>query len=443
MQEKKNWIKKVYWDDVREQVAAVNPEFAAEVDKLSPGKDLPLYHVAYSYGESLIKDGKLYIPNDEGEIVSINDSSVPQSLKDSFLYAPNMPISVLLKNTVELYLDFRNTPIPRIHMYPGRILALWGSLQRQSTTSLTVGNIWQISAGARSLIILPKFSYERSFDRVRKAFNLKLDNAHDNMFDQWNVFTELFRSDAFNESWQTELLFLPSVWNQKIHTDFAWQSLKIYLLERVLNDTDYLRDQHIFEFTVSKALAEKNMRPNPYLADTVKHLFLVNRGAFPAFKVATNDMAGPIARIQSIFADIYRLKQAPTMMHLDNMSNILSEGALYYSFNYPTVMEFSPKSHNVLNKLNDLREANHIYQVIKNYFLKSAQDFKGLPIYDSVVNRSFYFVHFDNHGHDEITESKDLPELDKNLYDDLQKYPDLPFCSTSQFFRGCIMLQKT
>ncbi len=41
---------KVYWQDVRERVATVEPVFTSIVDTISPGRDFPLFLAYYPYG---------------------------------------------------------------------------------------------------------------------------------------------------------------------------------------------------------------------------------------------------------------------------------------------------------------------------------------------------------------------------------------------------------
>jgi len=57
--DERNGLVKVYWENVRERVALVEPTFAKIVDELAPGKEFPLYLAYYPYG---MPSGELSFP---------------------------------------------------------------------------------------------------------------------------------------------------------------------------------------------------------------------------------------------------------------------------------------------------------------------------------------------------------------------------------------------
>jgi hypothetical protein len=432
----KTSIEQLTWKEARKDIARVKPAFSAKVDEISPDDSLKLYRVSYPFGSDILKNGKLFLPDGKGGTLPIDSPDLDKSIKDDLQYSPNMPIGMVINNSIELYSNVMERTIPWVPMFPGRIFSLWGMLQASETISMK-GNIWNIVAGSRSLLMLPKISQTGGYNRIKKLFSLQ-SAMPTGLTDQWPLFKELANTPAFEEPWHAELIFFSKEWSTKLHEP-DWMPLKYYLLHTGWLDTSFLRDQAVFNFAFSMALLEKNLKPNPYLTDTVKHIYSVGRSTSPGFCVAKDNLAGPVSRYQEVFADDYGLKFTPTMMH---SSYLNQTNPVYYSLEIPTTLAFSPKSRKASNKLSDIREIKHIERITSNYLVSDRLGISDSPLYD-IVNRvdySYYHSDFDAFG--EAQNTLELATLDKSITEEAKRFPSSDFCHTSPFLRGCIRIEQ-
>ena len=88
----------------------------------------------------------------------------------------------------------------------------------------------------------------------------------------------------------------------------------------------------------------RNLKPNPYLADTTQHLFNIAIGAAPGYTPAIDDEKLPLNILEKVFIESYGLaKYFPTFFH---PSIIISKKKNTYLL-FPTIPSthtFSPKS---------------------------------------------------------------------------------------------------
>jgi len=77
-------IEKTNWSDVRTQVKKLNPNLTEIIDRLDP--PYPLYKAPFPFGAEFIRQGRLFLPNDHGDIVSLNDAIISKEIKDELSY---------------------------------------------------------------------------------------------------------------------------------------------------------------------------------------------------------------------------------------------------------------------------------------------------------------------------------------------------------------------
>ncbi len=436
---KKAVLKKLTWKDVRKDVLKVNSGFVEQIDKIDPSDEFILYKISYPFGSKIIQDGVLQLPNKDGNLVSANDSQIDEDIKENLSYTSDMPIGLPLNRCLELYWMMGGQTIPFILMNPGRIFSLWDLLQPTHIPS-NQGKMWQIMAGARSLMFLSKTSSEEGYRRIKQAFNLH-SRTPNNLLDQWSLLRDLANSKHFDQDWSCDVLFFTKKWIDRFNSqDHVWKALKTYFLEVAWMETAFLRTQASYDVVFSRALAEKNLRPNPYLVDTVRHLYLIGRGCHAGFKVATDDIAAPVSQFQKIFSEVYRLRAMPTMVHLGIINQENPNEPIYYSLESPTLINFSPKSRKASNKMNQLREIRHIQKLTTDYILSNKLGVENTPIYDFFNNISYEYYHSDVDKFKELRFSTEIPRLDDALIKEAKKFPNLPFCNASMFLRGCVRI---
>ena len=426
------------WKDVRTDTMRVNPALAEEIDKLSPDDSFKIVKARYRYGQEVLKNGVLCLPDQDGYSRERSADEIHPEIRAAlFSNDPNfsMPMGLTLNNSMELFLSFNNRIIPFSIMYPGKIFALWGVLDLGH--SYQAGQIWSINAGARSVFILPKISEITSFWRLKKEFGLKEEMPRA-LEEQWNIFAELAQRQT-KDPWQLEVIYFSKKWLEQ--KSGSWELFRSFLMTTVWNSTGFVRNNIIFEFIFSSARQSKKLKLDPYLADTIKHLYGINSGFYPGFVFADDDMLAPINFLQKVFASIYELKYAPTFMHLDYLGRTNKD--CYYSLQLPTLVEFAPKNRTETTNILGLHQINTTIQQFFSYIIKDRPDLHQGPIFDWVKNaHPIYFHYRPKKFTDTILSTHLLPKFDKTLKLSLQKYRKLPFCDASIFLRGCIQIKK-
>ena len=98
---KVKWLEELTWQDVREDVAAKNPEFAQAADQLNPQGDFKVYKVRYPFGCPIIKNGIFHLPIN-GVLTAINDPKIPSELRELNYNNDSTPFAMLLDRAAEL-----------------------------------------------------------------------------------------------------------------------------------------------------------------------------------------------------------------------------------------------------------------------------------------------------------------------------------------------------
>ena len=426
------------WAEVRADIAVVNPSLAAVIDQMNPGSEYSLYKLKCPWGQHLLQGGKLLLPNQASKWVEIDDPSIDSKIADDLNYNNNMPLGVVIKKSIELYINVLGRVIPWVFITEGNLFGLWVSLQPVATTNHT-GKISNIVSGSRSALFLPKISDATSFRKLKKTFSLQCRIPVD-LTDQWPLLQELVKHPEFPGHWESEVIYFSKKWLEP-NSSIAWRAFKNHLLEIAWNATSYLRNQVIFDIAFSCALEEKNLKPNPYLTDTVKHLYALGQKSFPGYRIARDNHVVPLDALQKIFIDVYGIKYLPNMIVPGYLTND-PMNPIYYSLEVPTLMSFSPKSRKTASKLGDLREVRHIMQRTVDYLVEDKLRLHETPLYKLVNDIDFSYFHTDLDMYNETEKTIDLLKLDDNLIFEQDKYRDKEFCDTSPFLRGCVKIAK-
>src|SRR3990167_1558640 len=200
-------LQKLTWDSCRERVYAVSAPLATIIDALSPGEDMPLWQVSYPYGAE-VDDGQFYYPH-ENKLALLTDAHLPKELKADFSYAGlETPAGVMLRNSIELFIETPDRVIPHAVFMPGDVFALWKWLDPQAVvhpTPLMCG-----TAGARSIFMLPNISDLAAHKKLRQDFNVR-QSPPNQLMDQWSLFTALAKHSAAAATWRAEAILFPGI----------------------------------------------------------------------------------------------------------------------------------------------------------------------------------------------------------------------------------------
>jgi hypothetical protein len=429
-------IQKFSWKDIRKQVYNVNPILVDTIDALDPDQ-FYLYKVSYPYGSVIVENGIFQIPLPDGSIVPLDNPIVSKELKTDFEYANGgLPAGVVLKNSYELFINTKNTILPILVTQPGSIVALWKELE--AVSHFHPIRMFSIYAGARCVFMLPNISDLALHKNLKRDFNVRQPPPK-NLLDQWDIFKTISQHPDAKCNWTTELLFFSGKWFEKIKNDKAWQSLYLLLLKDAWNSCAYERNRMFYDFTVSCAQANRNLKPNPYITDTLRHLLMIGLGTGVGFSVATSNIFAPVDVFQKIYLESYGLRRyVPTMMHPVHFSMDQLSNPAYYSLTLPTTLAFSPKSRKISSTLHDLSELKHILTIFFDEVRRSHLKIEDTVIGRLATNMDFEFFHSKHDRHGEIKPTREIAQGDKALLQHLNQYENREFAESGAFIRGCV-----
>jgi hypothetical protein len=410
----------VTWDEARASVKKVNPEIAEIIDRLSPSKSLTLLKLKYDFGKLIVNEG----------IFQIEEKNLPQKLKEKISYRA-IPLCLLLNKSSEVFIKNNIIVTPLNILLPGNLFGLFELLDYMfDIDSLP---IWNVSAGARSVFMLPKLSDTSGLKRLKMEYNIKnVEDSFANFSDHCLAFSQISQHPTFNSiNWNTEILVFTKDWFEKKHlNDPAWQEFTRYLYMQGWKQAQYAIQKiklSVLWQESSHKFAKKNIKPVTYISDTLKHLFSIMLGFSPAFRpIVDSDLLMPAKKIQEAIMNVYELKNyhptimAPYFLNKENSS-------VYYSLSHPTLTEGCKEkqtSSTIMTQLKNLK------LLVETCMESLAED------HDWLSDSRFDYFHVEDDFHKEIKSSKLIPEHDPSFIENHGKQ----FCYNSAFWRGCINL---
>lgn len=438
---------KVYWKDVHARVAKIDPIFADLVNALSPGRSYPVFLAYYPYGELKGDTKDLFIPKIKGGIYRLSDPSAPKDVIQHLGYGKNdSPFGMVLEKSLEVYIDLpnENITIPYLIYKPGTFFPFSRILSRKNNRTYTPNGILTISSGARSIFMLPNIGCNTQHSRLQLDLNIQKSSPK-SLYEHWYLFKEIINSKQTTCDWRSCLLYFSEKWVQMLLNDPAWLSLKMYLHELAWRQYEYERNRFYYNFIFSFIQKKRNLKPNPYLADTVAHLLTTTLGATPGYAPALDEEQIPLEIIQKAYVESYGLKKYyPTIMQPVHYVFEKETHPIYYSLNYPSTQVFSPKSRKISSTLLEMRELSHILKIFIEE-LRKENSFCSDTIMSEVARKAeFFYFHNEKDRYQIIHHSKEILNLDKrfNIVSAKCKVRGAKFAADASFLRGCIAVKN-
>ncbi|OGT05808.1 MAG: hypothetical protein A2103_04935 [Gammaproteobacteria bacterium GWF2_41_13] len=438
-------IEALNWSQARSYLHGLNDELANIIDELNPSKRYTIYKARYPYGSEILKNFIFQFPSHDGQFISIDDPRIPSALREDLGYNYNTnPAGILLNKAIEIYVEVEHRIVPFSVVYPGGVFGLWKILDIPPISHCPPQFCWGMTAGARSIFMLPQISEANAHSKLRKEFHINADKPR-GFQDHQHVFTEIANSSIFPSPWSLDVLFFSKAWFEKIHTmDKAWLKFNHYMFQRGWHSSEFWRNSFIWDLTFTRIQSYRHLKPTPYISDIVKHLFTIGVGALPGFAPAMNDELAPISGLQQVYLDCYQLKNryAPSIIVPAYFNAQKGVSPVYYSLQYPTAMELSPKTNRRQGVTNDLFA---IKSLLNNYLLELSQHrlhLESTPIDEISKSLRFRYYHADvgEGKYSEIHNSrlliKEDPRFSKALCDQKEKIAAI----NSLFFKGCVQL---
>lgn len=435
---------KVCWDDIRERVAKVEPAFAAHVNKLSPDKSFPIYLAYYPYGAVEADTESTLFPKYDGGFYRLTDADAPKDVCKNLGYSLDSgPLGMVLNKQLELFIDMKNEgiTIPWLIYKPGMFFPFSTVLSIKNHRVYAPNGILSSTAGARSVFMLPNIGCAINHSNLQRDLNIK-SSTPKSLYEHWHIFKEIADTSS---DWRCCVMYFSEKWVKNLHFNSMWIELKQYMHELAWKHYEYERNRVYYDMTFSMIQKKRNLKPNPYLADTARHLFATAMGAAPGFVPALDDDALPLSDIQKAYAESYNLKKyLPTIMRPTHFICENDNTPIYYSLQNPTTHIFSPKSREVTNTLYELRELENIMRV----FIEELSR-EGAPCSDTILGEIAKNVEF-NYYHSKPDRYRVVKMTDEILKFDSRfssihkrfKKPKAAFSGDAPFLRGCVSIKK-
>ncbi|MBB72003.1 MAG: hypothetical protein CMF50_06345 [Legionellales bacterium] len=442
MQPQQPFVEYLTWSKVRDEVGKICSKFVSIIDEINPADDLTLVKVRYPFGAKIISDGLLNLPTERGGMMPITDKRLPEELQRSLCYSP-VPLGFIVKNSIEVYRELEDRVFSIASWGQGLDIGIWEHFGWTTPYSIT--------AGARSLYIVPRVTLSTAHKKLKRDFNITLPPPK-RAFDHWSLLKQIANSPNFSEPWFCEVIFLSQKWlnlleKNKDANSSLWGRLHQYIVDKNVAHSEYGRRRSIFEIVweiFSRSLTVKGLRPNPYVIDTLKHLAFVGTGGSPGSAPSTgSSIMGPISGLQSAYLNSYGLKDyIPTIMQPRYLRSDETK-PVYYSLQSPTLLESVPKSRNLTSIVDNVRELKEL----TDHFLGEAFDehlrIANIPLNEIISQLNFEFFHEDAYTYGkEIRPSHDMPENDPDLLYMPEKNDSLKFADTSPYLHGCVRISK-
>src|SRR5690349_11490610 len=132
-----------------------------------------------------------------------------QKIRSDLSYSP-IPLSLLLNKNSEVFLQEAERTIPLNIIKPGQLFGTFETLDFIFNKPSSA--LWNVSAGARSVFMLPKINESFSIKRLRNHYHLSLDTQLKYLTQHWQIFKEISHVPTFSSPWQSEVLFFTKPW---------------------------------------------------------------------------------------------------------------------------------------------------------------------------------------------------------------------------------------
>jgi hypothetical protein len=435
-------LNEICWKDIRSQVFAVNPTLGKIIDNIDPAPTkYPLYEAVYPYGYNSVRRGELFLPNGNNQAVPLDDASLSNKVKHDLGYnIGSNPVTLLLTNSMEIYMTRANHTIPFIFASAGDIISIRAKLDMLYKCNHQPPFLWNISAGARSIISLSKISVESKFKKLASHFNIPNMERPDTLLAHGRLFRLLAQSHDFDSAWRVKVLYFSGKWFEHLdNKSKAWQDFYNYLLQYSWITSSYHRSEFAWKPVFSLIQQLRNLKSDPFLIDIVEHLLAIAAGAYPGFIPAKDDTAAPITKFQEILSNVYQLdRYTPIIMQPSYFTMGQDTQPIYYSLSYPTTSSFAPKAKKLATKRENL---SNIKYALDKYLVEIASGKLNLHATSigSIPNKVKYdYFHTNPLERENIRDSQKIFDEDSAF----SGYEKSQIPEKSIFFRGCIRISN-
>lgn len=424
------------WKEIRNSVAEVNQPLANIIDECNPPDNLKLIKSRYLFGDIIVNQGVVNLPDESGKLCTLDNVHLPKAINGSLSYQ-SIPLFLTLKNDNEVFVDTGSRVVPLNLFHQGSLLGVFEAINFMYGKKTFPK--WCVSAGARSILMLPRITDNLGLDKLRLRYDIPATIRLQTLADHWDFFTTIARHESFEQTWNNEVLFFTKDWLTQ--TNSKWTKFKDYIYKQVWNQAEFSigKIECSLQWEMfAEAISMRNLKPRPYLADQVKHILSIASGQSPAFRPAVNNQhIAPIEGLQKAVIDVYQLKDyVPTIMGICPLNAIENNIPVYYSLSFTTLLEGTPIDKSTSTIMLDSRKIKLLLDTLKKY-AKNNTKFDSNIIHRVEID----FFHSNDDKRGEIRSSSEIFLEDSTFSEDKEKFPNRRLCDQSLFWRGCIRIK--
>jgi hypothetical protein len=441
----RNHLWRTNWRTLRERIAKAEPHFAELVDALDLDDSFAIYVLYFPYGDLKGDTISPFLPAGDGSYVRLSDPNLPSLIQDELGYGKNAsPFGMILEKQFEYFADLpqRDLTMPWQNSKPGTFFPVDRLFPQQHNRVYAPNSVLHVSAGSRSVFMLPNIGCSTHHAYLQRDYDV-LSSPPKAMYEHWKVFKEVVQSSISNSDWRAALIYFSKPWLERLINDPAWLPLKNYLYEKAWMSTEYRRARYYFDVIFSIIQNSRNLKPNPYLLDTAKHLFAIALGEMPGYAPQLNDEKLPLKVLQRAYVESYGLKKyVPTILAPSHFS-LENEGdeAIYYSLSYPSTLSLSPKASQVASTLSELRELERIMRLFTQA-MTGEFACMDTTLNDAAKKLAFHYFHSKADAHGIVRSTDELWQQDGRFRAEVASAcaSEAGFSRNASFLRGCVRI---
>lgn len=336
-----NPIKIQAWPEVKSEVKKLHPRLADAIDESQLHATADFVRATYAYGQLIMKNGELQLPISATKTIAFEAENIPAIIKTRLHDCA--PIGIILNQAAELFYE-PNIEYPPIdkHIFSERVFEKGDLIGINEFFDATIDpnrqtpNNRHLSAGARTLFMLPKVSDYNSHYKFKKRLKIE-SHSPMTIWDQHSIFKEIATSNITKKPWTIDILFFSKSWWSKKNQK-ATEDIKNLLLQQAWQQSYYLRNTMQAEAAwsllvdVNKALLKKQ---HPILVYAIKKLLKIQAGITPGYKPLLDNKLGPIDLLQQAYIEIYKTNYYPTILGPSQLTVL--NPLVYYSSHLPSL----------------------------------------------------------------------------------------------------------
>lgn len=443
----RNGLVKTYWPDIQARVAKVAPKFAQLINELDPDRSFPVYLCYLPYGALKGDTVSPFMPTCNGGSYRLSDPNAPKDVIKHLGYGMHSsPLGMVLEKKLEYFVDIKDEGItmPWTISKPGTFFPLARTFESKSNRIYSPNGVLTVSSGVRSTFMLPNIGCQTHHANLQRDFNIQLP-APKSLYEHWHIFRNILNNPIIKTDWRSCIIYFSEKWQDKIQHDERWLAVKACLHEQAWNVFEFERNRIYYEIAYSIIQKKRNLKPNPYLVDTARHLFTTALGAAPGYVPASDDDSLPANTLREIFINSYGLKKYyPTIIHAEHFSFETDSSYTYYSLQNPSTYIASPKSRKMSSTLVEMRELENIMRIFVDELSKENSVCSDTIIHNIARDIKFNYFHNKPDRHKVVKPSNEIAEHDSRFNNMAKnhKLPGAKFAADAPFVRGCISISK-